>query len=168
MILAVSSATAPVWFPPVFFAGIAIIWCGLCGLQSIFGGWHRLAKVYARAGETDRKMMFQASMSIGTGALLMHYFGLWFRVGPEGLELTMFPVFRFLHRPLMIPWRAIRCTREDFLSAKCTAVHISGPHSRLIFAGDAGLYIYDYWADAAELEVSKDGVAVLTTAGIRG
>jgi len=150
MLLAESSVSAPGWFVAVFFAGMFLSACGLCALQSLLGGWYRLARAFPRLRPAE-EMLFQSEMSIGTGLLPLHYWGLWVRVGPDGLELSVFPAFRILHPPMTIPWGAIECTREVFLSTECTAVHISNPRNRLIFTGSQGDYIHDYWAGRVDL-----------------
>ena len=156
-----NSVAAPHWFVAVFFAGMVLIWCGWCGIQSLIGGWYRVAKAFPRLQPADVPT-FQASMSIGTGEIPLHYLGLWVRVSPEGLELSMFPVLRVFHPPITIPWEELECTRERFLDGQCTVVHVSEARNRLIFAGSEGDWIYDYWNGRLVLE--EEEVAELAVA----
>jgi hypothetical protein len=134
--------------PLLFVAGFAAIWIAVVALISIAGGWHALARRYAaRDLPTGTGESFRfASLSIGRGKLPANYGGVIFaRLGPRGLHLSVFPVFRPMHPPLLIPWSAVaEATREKFLWQSFVALHLREPKVRLMFQGRLGEAIHDY------------------------
>ena len=90
----------------IVFAGF---WCFVIFMMSLLGGWAALARNY-RAVEIPegKRFLFQsASMgSVNYGSCLTVV------VGSAGLYLKVFPLFRFGHPPLLIPWTDLHDLRE--------------------------------------------------------
>jgi hypothetical protein len=95
-----------VWFFfvlfPIFFAGL---WCAICLLLSVIGGWRRLAERFpARSQPSGTRYVMQRAR-VG----LANYKGcLTIYSSHEGLFLSVWPIFRPGHPPLFIPRDEIR------------------------------------------------------------
>ena len=73
------------------------------------GGWSRLAERYrARTGVEGPTWRFQ----YGTVGLARYGYTLTFTVTDAGLGVRVFPLYRFMHPPLLIPWRDLAVRRE--------------------------------------------------------
>jgi len=131
------------WFFPLFIGG----WCAIGALLSYVGGWHELSKNYRRESAVEGRLFPFASMSVGPKLFPVSYGScLFVRLGTEGIALSIFPIFRFLHPPLFIPWRIVTdCRRERFWSLTHTAIYLSEPKTRMLFAGRLGKAIDDLW-----------------------
>jgi len=128
------------WFLPLFIGG----WLGISCLLSLLGGWHALAKKYRCTTSSSGKLFSFASVGLGLGAFPVSYRScLFVRLNSVGMELSVFPVFRFFHPKLFIPWSAVSdCRRERFWFMNCTAVYVSDPQTRMLFHGRLGREIY--------------------------
>jgi hypothetical protein len=96
------------WFP-VVFAGA---WFGLSGILSILGGWHTLAQSYRAPGgfiPTAADRFRFKSIQLKAHPFAPVNYGSCVTVGitEQGLYLAALPIFRFMHPPLLIPWREI-------------------------------------------------------------
>jgi len=103
---------------PFFFVGI---WLLAIGLLAAVGGWRSLAASYAAPEgfepEPENRYRFR-SIQLRSGFLLRSNYRGSMTVGltSQGLYLVPFVLFRFLHKPLLIPWTAITdCDEGSFL-----------------------------------------------------
>ena len=95
----------PVAFPVFFIA----LWLSIVAVISYVGGWASLSTVFrAQFPFEGPSWGFQrGQMRFGTG-----YNGcLTVGASPQGLYLAVFPLFRFMHPPLLIPWNQIKVRR---------------------------------------------------------
>ena len=90
-------------------AGLLLVlpafWCIVVLLLSFLSGWQRLASTYATR-EPPRGARF--GMQNGMVGLVSYRNCLTIHTAPDGLFLSVQFVFRIGHKPLFIPWRAIR------------------------------------------------------------
>src|SRR5919198_5653126 len=94
------------WFPVIFGGG----WIGISLLLSWISGWRALAERYRATQRCTgvRFWMKSAAMRWGVGYRSSVNFG----VDSSGLFLSVFPLFRAGHPPLLIPWADISFSRE--------------------------------------------------------
>ncbi|MEN6331728.1 MAG: hypothetical protein ABFD57_07065 [Smithella sp.] len=93
--------------PVVMFAMSFIpIWLFVCLILSRVGGWKKLAQVYRYDGQfSGNRWRFR---SCRMNRFVNYNNCLTFGAGAEGLYINIFPVFRFHHPPLLIPWSDIK------------------------------------------------------------
>ncbi|HEY4257178.1 MAG TPA: hypothetical protein VGM66_08205 [Candidatus Udaeobacter sp.] len=92
-------------------SGIAfvVMWIGVMALLSHMSGWPKLAAVYRARRPPSGTCFLLAGGKIGD---------VWYRgtltiyTSPEGLYISLWPIFRFREPPLFIPWHDIRNRRE--------------------------------------------------------
>jgi len=101
------------------------MWCGVCYLLSIVGGWQRMASTYAARREPHGTSFWWQTGSVG----LVSYKGtLNIHVAQEGLFLSVPLLFRIGHRPLLVPWQAInQVEHRQFLWARSTKFQVGTP-----------------------------------------
>jgi hypothetical protein len=143
----------------LFLLLFAIFWCGVVATISFIGGWHGLAKSFRaeermfRIANLDEGERFRcASMTMGPKYFPTNYGNcLTIRVSCEGIGIRVWPLFRVLHPPLLIPWHHIeRCEREKFLLIfSRTAAYLSNRQNALCFYGTAGEAIFNTWLQRA-------------------
>jgi hypothetical protein len=149
----INCPTAPMPIPPpaglnlrwflLMFVGA---WLAISGIISFAGGWHALARKF-RGGVSGSGTMFSfASMGMGRGRFPVSYRNcLFVRFDSAGLALSVFPLFRFFHPNLLIPWSAIAaCKKERFWFMNCTAIYVSNPPIRMLFRGQLGAELYEF------------------------
>ena len=129
------------WFLPLFIGG----WLAVSCFLSLVGGWHALAKRYRCTTSAPGKLYSFASMGLGRGLFPVSYGScLFVRLDSAGIALSVFPLFRFFHPKLFIPWSAVSdCKRERFWFMNCTAVYVSEPQTRMLFIGRFGRELYE-------------------------
>jgi len=129
---------------PIFFASLfpfifAAIWCAVSMVLSTIGGWRRLAESFPARRPPSGKRFFMQGGKVGS----VSYSGcLTIYTSPEGLYLSVWPMFRLGHPPLLIPWDAIRnATTRRLLWAESVVFDVGLPKiatlqlSRKIFEG---------------------------------
>lgn len=87
---------------PLYFG---ILWCATCAALSHIGGWTTLAAKF-RSGSisVENRWRFQS----GTMRWMVNYNNcLTVGADRQGLSLAVFPLFRFRHPPLFIPWQEV-------------------------------------------------------------
>src|SRR5688500_2833043 len=86
---------------PIFFVAL---WCGVCWVLSLVGGWHRLAGTY-RA----EKPAMGESYRLQSGRVGPVSYNQCLRVqaAPDGFYLSVLFLFRPGHPTLFIPWNAV-------------------------------------------------------------
>jgi len=134
------------WFFPLFIGG----WLAISCLLSLIGGWHALAKRYRSAASDSGTLFSFASMGLGRGFGPVSYRScLFVRFDSVGMALSIFPLFRFFHPRLFIPWSAVSaCKQERHWFMDCTAVYVSDPPVRMLFRGRLGRELYEFHSHA--------------------
>jgi hypothetical protein len=80
---------------------LVVYFCFVLKMVAWLAGWSRLARQYRTSTLPDGTNLSMQSGRIG----LIHYGNcLTIRVCTDGLYLAVFPLFRFGHPPLLIPW----------------------------------------------------------------
>jgi len=104
----------PVWLIPAIVLGFAVVfplfWCFVVGLVSHIGGWSRLARRFPedpRTRTANREGTTHHGVSGRIGVASYRHV-LTVRTTPEGLHLSVMPLFRSGHPSLFIPWSAVR------------------------------------------------------------
>ena len=90
----------PRWFLPSFVA----VWLGVCAALSFIGGWYQLAARYPATTVPSGRVYSFVSAALG---MVSYRSCLIVRFDSAGVSLSIFPLFRFLHRSLRIPWEAV-------------------------------------------------------------
>ena len=90
-------------------AGILIVlpafWCAVVLLLSYLSGWQALAASY-EAKEPPRGTLFSGQS--GSVGIVSYRNSLTVHAAPDGFFLTVPAIFRIGHKPLFIPWSAVR------------------------------------------------------------
>jgi hypothetical protein len=108
---------------PFFFLGM---WCAISLLLSRVGGWHRLARAFPARG---RPQGTRFSVQSGKVGMVNYNNCLTIYVSPDGLYLSVWPVFRIGHPPLFVPWDDISNPRtRRFLWVRTTTVQVGSPN----------------------------------------
>lgn len=94
---------------PLLFVGF---WSAVCCLIAAVGGWMKLACSFA-ATEDDPSWGVRLSGLSGHTNPLARYSGILNpTISREGIRLAVMVLFRAGHRPLFIPWQAVRNIRH--------------------------------------------------------
>lgn len=119
----------PQWIYIVFFAFSTIVMIFLFRHD-----WNRLAKLYRTQEAPPQNFSWMQSGSVG----LVYYKGtLNVGVTPQGIYLSIFPLFSFGLTPLLIPWSAIRKIEPaNQLFIKRFRLYLSSPKVILILSRD--------------------------------
>jgi len=94
----------------VAFAGM---WAVVTLLISFFGGWTSLARTYrGRLSAVDRTVWMGSGRLSRFGLPARYQTCLNVSVGPEGVQLSVFPLFALGSPPLLIPWSDVGSCRS--------------------------------------------------------
>jgi len=125
-----------------FVARIVLPLFGVFAVISLLGGWIFIARRYP-----DRPFAAERSYAWASG-----YFGrilggyrmcISVVMNSFGLRLSIFPLFRFLHPPMVIPWSEIRtCSRARLFGFQSALARWSRPIYLFAFLGKDG-YVYE-------------------------
>ena len=85
------------------------VWLGIMAIIAQFGGWGKVAAVY-RAGTRPEGKVFR--FESGTFGLSNYNTCLTYIVNREGVYVSVFFIFNFMHPSLFIPWRDILNRQE--------------------------------------------------------
>jgi hypothetical protein len=106
----------------VFFP---LLWCGVCALLALVGGWWRLGRRYA-SEEPPRGTPYLSLH--GTVGVVSYRGCLHAHVAPEGLYLSVPWPFRVGHQPLRVPWTDIHDVRErQWMWARIVSFAVGAP-----------------------------------------
>ncbi|WP_260446313.1 hypothetical protein [Nostoc sp. UCD121] len=96
--------------------------------------WNRLAKLYCTKEAPPQNFSRMQSGSVG----LVHYKGtLNVGITPQGIYLSIFPLFTLGLPPLLIPWSAIRKIEPaNQLFIERFRLYLSSPKAKLILSKD--------------------------------
>jgi hypothetical protein len=130
------------FFPMLFIGG----WLAICCLLSLIGGWHALARKYRSTTRSSGELFGFASLGLGRGFGPVSYRScLFVQFDAAGIRLSIFPLFRFFHPRMCIPWSAVSdCKQERYWFMNCTAVYVSDPPVRMRFLGRLGRELYEF------------------------
>jgi hypothetical protein len=111
--------------PWLFFLGLSFNWVAVSFLFAYSSGWSQLAKQYRTSQSPPNNLSFMNSGRVGwvsfKGCLNIG-------VTSKGLYLSVFPLFRLGHPPLLIPWTAvISAERTKFLFQEGYRLQIGSP-----------------------------------------
>jgi hypothetical protein len=104
------------YFPIIFPIYFVALWCLVCAVISILGGWFSLSEDFRaqKPFEGTRVRMRSGRMRWLTSYNNMLTVG----ANQHGLYLACLFLFRFMHPPLLIPWNEIKVRREQGLIFK--------------------------------------------------
>jgi hypothetical protein len=113
-------------------------------ILSARSGWHRIATRFPYKKIEDPRKFYFVRMSLGSGSFPVAYGGCVFvRLSPHGLGLSVIFLFRYMHRPIFIPWSDVsRCVRETARS-DVTKISLHDEKSVFSFYGKVGESIYE-------------------------
>ena len=110
-------------------AALPAFWCVVVLALSYASGWQTLAASYA-ASELPRGTRFAGQS--GSVGMVSYRNSLTVHVAPDGLFLATPLIFRPGHKPLFIPWSAIRNQRTTkFLWHEATRFEVGSTEMRL-------------------------------------
>ena len=131
-------------------AGISF-WLIIECILSLVSGWHSLSKLYRSNAKSSGKRFSAATMLLGSGLMPLSYRScMIIRVDQAAISLSVFPLFRFFHPKLLIPWSAVSsCRQERFWFFECTSIDLIEPQIQMRFLGKAGKEILQNWREKA-------------------
>jgi hypothetical protein len=87
---------------PVYFVAL---WCAVCLVLSVSGGWRRLGERYAARDVPLGERFLMRSVGVGW---VSYNNCLTFRRGHDGFYMSVWYIFRLGHPPLYIPWSDVQ------------------------------------------------------------
>lgn len=110
---------------PALMLGFVGFWCLVCWLLGQISGWNQLAKRYRNTEPSDGYARYMASGSVG----LVNYSNcLNLRSSSDGLSLSVFPIFRPGHPPVLILWDDLNNpTVRSFLWLRSVKLDVGSP-----------------------------------------
>lgn len=102
-------ASLPLYIALLLPVASVALWCGTMLLLSRIGGWHRLAVDFTAKAPSGGERFGMQSARIGWvnyNSCLTIY------SSPEGLHISVWPIFRPGHPALFLPWDAICNIRQ--------------------------------------------------------
>jgi hypothetical protein len=111
MTLEVPGNSSSVWLLPLIVAAIPLFWLAIMFLIARLGGWAALAKACPAPGRPPGTGFCGLSLHIAPatsyGGCISAVFS------PDGLYLIPLVIFRFGHRPVLIPWEHVGAPVEQ-------------------------------------------------------
>lgn len=99
------SPAAPIFVFPIFFAAI---WVLVAKIVAVTGGWPKLAEKYATTSRGEGEFFRMGSARLGKKWFPASYNRcLIIAIGSRGIFMNPWLPFRFFHKPLFLPWRAV-------------------------------------------------------------
>ena len=115
----------PVLLIPVFLLLFTGFWCFVSLLLSTVGGWGRLAEKFPAPEQPEGKRFSSQNGRLG---LVNYNHCLTIYISKAGLYLSMSPIFRVGHRPMLIPWKEIHDVEtQKVLWAEFVSFQIGSP-----------------------------------------
>lgn len=143
------SSSAFVLLLPLLFVAV---WLAVTALAARLGGWRAIAERHeAPYGyEPERRHRFQSVVVRKVMWFPARYRGVTtVGLGAGGLYLSLWPMLRFQHPALLIPWNAIaRCEDGAMLGIRWLDVELREVETRLRFYGRIGETIQEAWQRA--------------------
>lgn len=132
---------------PYLFIVFIAMWCAISSLLSVMGGWFTLSRKFHDHGSPQGKRFFFSSMGAGLRWFPVNYGGCIIAyLGKGGLRLSVWPIFRIMHPPLLIPWNEITSvTSSKMFFSTLYTVNIGRTKTNLYFRGKLGESIYTAW-----------------------
>src|SRR6266478_174698 len=104
--------TAHVMLVIAFILLVPVMWFGIISLLAKLSGWEKLAAAYrAQRPPSGQRFVLEWAK---VGAVYYRNCLTIYR-SPEGIYLSIWPIFRFRQPPLFIPWGELRNRREKRL-----------------------------------------------------
>ncbi len=97
---------------PVFILGFTFMWLFVTGLISFVGGWYSLAKTHPAPERSLGRGAEYSFQSVRIGLMGNYRTCVNVTVLGEGLLLCPIVLYRFLHRPIFLPWDRMANHRE--------------------------------------------------------
>jgi hypothetical protein len=111
--------------PWLFLLNLSFNWVAISFLFAYGSGWSQLAKQYRTRQPPPNNL---SSMNSGRVGWVSFKGCLNIGVTSKGLYLSVFPLLRLGHPPLLIPWTAVvRAERTKFLFQEGYRLHIGSP-----------------------------------------
>jgi len=125
MVSQVNRSVLPVLLIPLFLLCFGGFWCFVTLLLSRLGGWARLAERFPGPEQPEGKRFRSQSGRLG---MVNYNRCLTIYVSKAGLYLSMTPIFRVGHRPMLIPWKEIHDVEtQKILWAEFVSFQIGSP-----------------------------------------
>ena len=133
---------------PWLLSAFAVLWVATSAGVSLFSGWHELAERFKSSEPLEGQNFRFRSAELGWKWFPVGYRGILFAtVSSQGLAISVFPLFGFMHPRLVIPWSAVdRCEEVRSWFGRQVAVHVRGFNRRLMFPGTLGAEVLKSWS----------------------
>lgn len=131
----------------VWICAAVLVWCVVLAVAAWAGGWLRLAREYGATDAADgalRGLSARFGVASYSGVLSL-------RADALGLSLGVLAIFRPFHRPLFVPWSAMRITERRGPFGR--GLHVTFPSASRVsitFFGRAAEIIRPFVDEAAE------------------
>lgn len=133
--------------PRWFWSYFVVLWCAVGAILSLVGGWYHLASAFpvSASGTADGPRFRFASGSVGVRWLPVSYRSVLFcTVSSSGLQLSVLPLFRFMHPPMFIPWSAVESAdRERWWLMTVMALSLRSTSRQVRLVGKAGTAAFE-------------------------
>ena len=100
-----------------FLCSIPVLWLGVCITLSWASGWWMLSRKFSETSEAKERRQREhpesAWMRTGRLGAINYHSTLNFAVDDTGLWISVFPLFRFGHPRLFIPWSSMHHVRRE-------------------------------------------------------
>jgi hypothetical protein len=98
---------------------VILLWCLIGLLVAHLSGWHQLGKLYGSSRKNNGRKWRMKSIGMRRGQNYQNIVTIGANI--EGIFLSVFPLFRFGHQPLFIPWDQITYIKKRwyFIEHNC-------------------------------------------------
>jgi hypothetical protein len=125
MLDSVNLSVLPFLLVPLFLVCFGGFWCFVTLLLSRVGGWSRLAERFPAPEQPEGRRFRSQSARLG---LVNYNRCLTITISKAGLCLSMTPIFRVGHRPILIPWKEIHDVgTQKILWAEFVSFQVGSP-----------------------------------------
>ncbi len=127
--------------PLLFLLIFPVMWLTVTALLSAVSGWPALADRFPSRGVAVVERIGYVSGSVGRSPGLPVAFrnSLVLTLASEGFELSTIWMFRFMHRPLFVPWTEVASVEQQnrWMVRRCV-VRLRDARIRIAIAGKPG------------------------------
>jgi hypothetical protein len=138
---------APALFPALFLG----LWLAVTSVLSILGGWRGLSERFQAPEEfklqPEDRFRGRSLQMRGFGVFPVNYSNcITIGITDQGFYLVPFFIFRFLHRPLLIPWPDVTGYEEGYsLWLRWSELVLRGTETRIRVYGSLGELVGSEW-----------------------
>jgi len=127
------------FFPIFFLLFFAAVWILVAKIVAVTGGWPKLAEIYGTTNRGEGEFFRTGSARIGKKWFPANYGRcLIIAIGSRGIFMNPWLPFRFFHRPLFLPWRAVTKMEDGkFLGIQQAKMTIEGYDGTVCLYGRA-------------------------------